>query len=58
MCKTGMGERGGVGARGRGSAEAHIKGEIESRGEGIIIRKVNSLYEHGRSFSLLKIKVN
>ena len=35
-----------------------VKGAIESRGEGIIMRKVNSLYEHGRSFSLLKIKVN
>lgn len=30
---------------------------IEEEGEGAIIRKARSLYEHGRSSSLLKLKV-
>lgn len=30
---------------------------IEDKGEGIMLRKIGSLYEHGKSQSLLKIKV-
>ena len=30
---------------------------IDDGGEGIIVRKVGSLYEHGRSKELLKLKV-
>jgi ATP-dependent DNA ligase len=31
---------------------------IEAGGEGVILQKVGSLYEQGRSSDLLKIKVN
>ena len=31
---------------------------VPDGGEGIILRKCGSLYEHGRSFSLLKLKVS
>lgn len=30
---------------------------LEDNGEGVIIRKLNSIYEHGRTPNLLKIKV-
>lgn len=30
---------------------------VEHEGEGIILRKLGSIYEHGRSTSLVKIKV-
>eukprot|EP00026_Physarum_polycephalum_P001387 Phypoly_transcript_01388.p1 GENE.Phypoly_transcript_01388~~Phypoly_transcript_01388.p1 ORF type:complete len:627 (+),score=98.80 Phypoly_transcript_01388:211-1881(+) len=33
-----------------------VKGILEEAGEGIILRKVRSVYEHGRSTSLLKLK--
>ena len=30
---------------------------VENEGEGVILRRKGSLYEHGRSLSLLKLKV-
>jgi hypothetical protein len=35
-----------------------VQGIIEDGGEGVILRKIGSIYEHGRSPSLLKIKVS
>ena len=50
-----------VAARTMAKSEAHMKfilhGVLEDAGEGLIARKVGSLYEHGRTSSLLKIKV-
>jgi ATP-dependent DNA ligase len=34
-----------------------VRGVIEDGGEGIIMRKIKSFYEHGRTTSLLKVKV-
>ena len=34
-----------------------MEGVIDQHGEGVILRKVNSLYEHGRSRALVKLKV-
>jgi ATP-dependent DNA ligase len=31
---------------------------IEDEGEGVIMRKVGSMYEHGRSPNLIKLKVS
>eukprot|EP00026_Physarum_polycephalum_P000538 Phypoly_transcript_00539.p1 GENE.Phypoly_transcript_00539~~Phypoly_transcript_00539.p1 ORF type:complete len:959 (+),score=132.38 Phypoly_transcript_00539:57-2933(+) len=33
-----------------------VQGVIDAGGEGVILRKMNSLYEHGRSRSLVKLK--
>jgi ATP-dependent DNA ligase len=35
-----------------------LKYIIEEAGEGVILRKCTSLYEHGRSADLLKLKVS
>jgi hypothetical protein len=35
-----------------------VEGIIEDGGEGVILRKVASLYEFGRSSSLIKLKVH
>ena len=35
-----------------------ISGILENGGEGVIMRKVGSLYEHGRSAAVVKLKVN
>lgn len=34
-----------------------VKGIIEEGGEGVILQKMKSLYEHGRTSSLIKLKV-
>lgn len=34
-----------------------MEGIVEGGGEGIMLRKIASFYEHGKSQSLLKIKV-
>lgn len=34
-----------------------VEGIIDHAGEGVILRKRGSFYEHGRSSSLLKMKV-
>lgn len=35
-----------------------MKEVIENEGEGLILRKVRSIYENGRSSSLVKLKVH
>lgn len=37
--------------------ETKLKQVLEDGGEGVVLRKPGSVYEHGRSSSLLKIKV-
>lgn len=37
--------------------EKFMESIIEDDGEGIILRKPNSIYEHGRSNNLFKLKV-
>ena len=37
--------------------QAAVRGVIEDGGEGIVMRKVKSVYENGRSSLVLKIKV-
>lgn len=35
-----------------------ISGALEDGGEGVILRKVGSEYEHGRTSSLIKLKIS
>ena len=35
-----------------------IEGVLDDGGEGVILRKVGSLYEHGRTTALIKLKVS
>lgn len=39
------------------STHSFVQSVVDSGGEGIIVRKSFSYYEHGRSASLLKFKV-
>ena len=36
---------------------AHLHGIVDENGEGVVLRKAGSLYEHGRNKSLMKLKV-
>lgn len=41
----------------RKSLNEFVQSVINNEGEGIILRKHGSIYEHGRSQSLIKLKV-